>query len=198
LENDFYDFLYNLKYNPVIVETTTFGYEDLKSLVFNALYSPSAWSALSIAFDDMYKGNYTLLATLSAAFNAGLEVSATPDAVNCIKCSDKMIRTPTMVQFLPYVEAEYSTSKFIGDGYVATDAICAQWRMPAKEIYKGDFQVKTKNPILFVSNTFDPITPLVSGKNMSSGFEGSALLEHRGYGVRLILSLSFILAICSC
>lgn len=64
----------------------------------------------------------------------------------------------------------------------ASMAACAQWPYNAKERYQGDFQVKTKNPVLFIGNTGDAHTPLVSAYNVSSGFEGSSVLEIDGYG----------------
>ena len=61
---------------------------------------------------------------------------------------------------------------------------CARWPLPgARERYDGDFRVKTKNPVLVVSAVWDPVTPLVSAKNVSSGFEGSVLLQRDGFGV---------------
>lgn len=54
--------------------------------------------------------------------------------------------------------------------------------MPAQEQYHGDFQVKTSKPLLFVGNTGDPVTPIIGAWNMSSGFEGSVVLEHCGFG----------------
>ncbi|KEF53888.1 uncharacterized protein A1O9_10290, partial [Exophiala aquamarina CBS 119918] len=48
--------------------------------------------------------------------------------------------------------------------------------------YLGDFKVKTKNPVLVVGNTLDNVTPLASARNVSSGFEGSILLERKAFG----------------
>ena len=54
--------------------------------------------------------------------------------------------------------------------------------MNATERYAGNFAVKTKNPILVVSNSLDPVTPLVSAQNMTETFEGARLLVSDGYG----------------
>ena len=60
---------------------------------------------------------------------------------------------------------------------------CARWKIRAKERYTGGFNdIKTKNPILFVANTFDPYTPLVSAQNASAAFDGSVVLQHDGHG----------------
>ena len=63
--------------------------------------------------------------------------------------------------------------------------LCAQWQFVGKDRYEGDFRVKTKKPILFIGNTYDPVTPLASAKAMSEKFEGSVVLERGGYGVSL-------------
>lgn len=71
----------------------------------------------------------------------------------------------------------------VGDGAIGVASACQQWKIEPKERYTGDFNVKTKSPVLFIGNTFDGLTPLVSAKNVSSTFEGSALLTVNGYGV---------------
>jgi hypothetical protein len=54
----------------------------------------------------------------------------------------------------------------------------------------GFKQTKTKNPILFVNNIADPITPLVSAKHMSTYFEDSVVLTQNsgGHGFSSVLS----------
>jgi len=47
----------------------------------------------------------------------------------------------------------------------------------------GDFRVKTKNPVLLIGSTYDPVTPIASAHNVSAGFEGSVVLERGGFGV---------------
>jgi hypothetical protein len=54
----------------------------------------------------------------------------------------------------------------------------------------GFKQTKTRNPILFVNNVADPITPLVSAKHMSTYFEDSVVLTQNsgGHGFSSVLS----------
>lgn len=54
------------------------------------------------------------------------------------------------------------------------DFRCAQWKLPAKERYDGDFDVGTRNPVLIINNRFDPVTPLASARNQSSAQRGCA------------------------
>jgi hypothetical protein len=109
-----------------------------------------------------------------------------------IHCVDRTPRTSSFDEFLPTVRRLYKTSRIFGDVTVSTSATCAQWRIEAKERYEGDFRVQTRNPILLIGNTYDGHTPLVSAYNVSSGFEGSVVLEIHGYGVSISRSLSAI------
>jgi hypothetical protein len=49
--------------------------------------------------------------------------------------------------------------------------------------HKGPFGGDTKNPILFVSNTFDPATPLINSQTWSPLYKGSEVLTIDGVGV---------------
>src|SRR5207248_2019929 len=100
-----------------------------------------------------------------------------------IHCADRTVRLSSFDDFIPVVDQLYKTSKLFGDVTTAITAICAQWKMRAKEVYKGDFQAKTKKPVLFIGNTGDGFTPLTSAYNVSSGFKDSVVLEVNGYGV---------------
>ena len=77
------------------------------------------------------------------------------------------------------------TSNLFWPTTVSYPMLCAQWPFEAKERYSGDFNVKTRTPLLFIGNTYDPATPAASARNMSASFEGSGMLERNGYGVSL-------------
>lgn len=187
LEGEFFDFLYKLKYEPIPNPTlgTVVGYTELKSVALVALYSPGIWPTIALVLENIYTGNLTLFNKVYAQASTPDDASATPEAIYGIKCSEKTTPAHNFADYEPYIQKTYDFSELLGDAYTSWDMICSQWKMRAKEVYEGDFNVKTKNPILFVSNTFDPLTPITSGRNMSSGFEGSVLLEQHGYGVRL-------------
>jgi len=100
-----------------------------------------------------------------------------------IHCADRTVRVSNFDDFLPVIDQLYNTSKIFGDDTPAISMICAQWKMKAKEIYTGDFQANTKEPVMFIGNTGDGFTPLDSAYNVSSGFKDSVVLEVDGYGV---------------
>jgi hypothetical protein len=105
-----------------------------------------------------------------------------------IKCGDVLHYEDDKENFRPVLEARHAQSKAGGDTADHVVAACAHWKLPAKERYSGDFQVKTKNPLLLIGNTGDPVTPLASARNMSSGFDGSVVLEHPGFGHASVLT----------
>lgn len=107
------------------------------------------------------------------------------DAMVGIRCGDQIPRFESVHDVLPGMQRRENLSRFLGDFEAPADTICGQWKVHAKGAYTGDFQVKTRNPLLFVSNRYDPVTPLISARNMSQGFEGSGLLVQEGHGVSL-------------
>jgi hypothetical protein len=101
-----------------------------------------------------------------------------------IRCGDNAIRAERLEQVMPVVNALYNASYILGDIEASVTITCAAWRIEARERYKGGFHdVRTRSPLLFIGNTFDPLTPLASARNASMGFEGSRVLQHDGYGV---------------
>lgn len=102
-----------------------------------------------------------------------------------IRCGDRRPRAAEKETLQPDVVKLEANSKWFAHFGLGTNGyLCAQWPFEAAERYEGSFLgVKTKNPILFVGNTYDPVTPLVSAHNVSAGFVGSVVLQHDSYGV---------------
>ena len=115
------------------------------------------------------------------------------DATWAIHGSDRLVRAQTFEEIKPVYDRLGKISRFTGDVAASFTSHCSQWPWHAKEVYKGNFQVKTKNPILVASNLYDAHTPLTSAKNVSDTFEGSGLLVVNGTGVSFSL-----LPICIC
>jgi hypothetical protein len=51
-------------------------------------------------------------------------------------------------------------------------------------------QIETANPILFLSNTYDPVTPLKAAVKMALKFKGAGLLEQKSQGHCTISTVS--------
>ncbi|KAI0886732.1 TAP-like protein-domain-containing protein [Annulohypoxylon maeteangense] len=164
---------------PVYQELVVVEYSLFVGQIFNTLYRPTAWPALADALNDILHGSLDSFAALVLAGG----IPAQDQAILGIRCGDKGLRTDELSDLEPDFAAYKRTSKWFWDwawGYYVTP--CAQWKFHAKERYAGDFNVKTSFPMLVVGNTWDPVTPIVSARNMSEGFEGSVLLTHNGHG----------------
>ncbi len=110
---------------------------------------------------------------------------ATYSSLTGIYCGDNQAQvrpTSSLDDFLPFVWNLYNRSRVAGDGAVGSHMRCAQWKIKPKEVYKGSFGASTRVPVLFVGNTLDGHTPLASAYNVSSGYEGSVVLEVGGNG----------------
>ncbi|KAI2616922.1 TAP-like protein-domain-containing protein [Hypomontagnella submonticulosa] len=164
---------------PVYNGTYVFDYSLFKGHIFNTLYRPASWPGLAKAMDDLLQGNMETF--VLRVLGGGLPVQ--DQAILGIRCGDKKPRTTHLSDLDGAIEKYHKHSKWFWDwGYGYYMMPCAQWQSETKERYEGDFRVKTKKPVLFVGNTWDPVTPLASAKNMSSGFEGSVVLTHNGHG----------------
>jgi hypothetical protein len=72
------------------------------------------------------------------------------------------------------------------------------WKIRPVERFSEQVGGNTSFPVLFLSNKFDPITPLVNAHAMSKLFPGSGLLVQNAIGVRhglVYLSFSMILIV---
>lgn len=180
-----------LKTDPLMLpveggDPVPFTYSSAETAVLSLLYRPNQYQLLAAALKALIEED---IEALGAAFEGDGEdggVTAIPqeaEAILGIRCGDKIPRADELSD-LDEIDAEFhETSKYF-PGFARgwwVDA-CAQWSFEAKERYEGDFQVSTSSPLLFIGNTYDPVTPLASAKNMSAGFEGSVLLQQDSFG----------------
>jgi hypothetical protein len=202
LHDDTWAFIESLRTSPMAAGTALADMGTFKSILLEELKMLDGWPALSAVLAKILYGNETeskaaLQAMVQSATAAQLAVLSFPIAFRLygIHCSDRTVRFDSF-------EAQgedgafqklYRTSKLAGDVVSQITAHCAQWPWKAREIYQGDFQVKTRNPILLASNSRDAHTPLRSAFNVSSGFEGSAVLEVNSTGVSFFFTPPFLL-----
>jgi hypothetical protein len=106
-----------------------------------------------------------------------VEISSVYFAFEAIHCSDRAACAGTYENFVPTMNELYETSKIMGRGEMSNTMACAQSQLEPKERYEGDFHVTPKNQVLIIGNSYDGYTPIRSARNVSSGFEGSVVLE---------------------
>ncbi|KAK1569916.1 Alpha/Beta hydrolase protein [Colletotrichum navitas] len=165
-------------------------YSDLKALFINTIYTPLAsFPVMADTLLQLELGNASTLVGLFDGFGI------TSDARLAIQCADSYRRNKltTIEDFKSYVEYTVSKSKYIGDIYpiFLENILCRSFRpeLPDSMVFQesiGGLDIPTSFPILFASNTIDPITPSKSALKMSSRFPGSVLLLQEAIGHTVI------------
>lgn len=185
LEESIYQLLDDLKREPIVYEHSIIDHSYMKTYIRFALYGPSSYPSLAAAFNFILDGNVTGFKELADARVGSLLAAgmAGDDAAFAIPCADKKTGKHTLDEIMPDLNTLSQTSKLLGEVGNAIAMTCTQWKFDAKERYEGNFESKTKNPIMVIGNTYDSATPLRSAQNISASFEGSVLLEHGGWGV---------------
>lgn len=148
--------------------------------------APGLWTLLAAGLSELVAGNFTgTHDTLVASLLAGLEGLGADESIYGIRCGDKAPRHEDLGTLLPALEAGLGVSRLGGGNMADVHTRCAQWRFEAKERPSpGDFSdVRTRNPVLVLNNRWDPLTSIVSARNVSASFPGSVVLETAGYGV---------------
>ncbi|KPI37164.1 putative hydrolase [Cyphellophora attinorum] len=163
-----------------------YSWESFKQLLHSILYSPIQWSwATDIIQEELFpiKNSSDRWPPFKLPDGEpGPEWNLGINALHGIMCSDSLWKTSQKEELLHVAQKQWQTSAFADILSHRFAWPCAVWKMKSKEIYDGDFEVKTASPVMFVNGKFDPITPWSSAVNVSAGFEGSVLLEHGGVG----------------
>lgn len=194
LEDAVWDLMWSLKYNPInLGQNSSFvvSYFAFKSLILESLPATVLWPITASVVDRILQGDRSddllnLLATIYPIDSDSVAAEALVVAANAgIQCSDRSpyVRIDNLTELMPKLDQMHSISRFMSDVLDPTTFTCNRWKFVAKERYEGDWQrIQTRNPILFISNTYDPRTPLKSAFNVSASFPGSVVLEVNGYG----------------
>ncbi|CAG8954495.1 hypothetical protein HYFRA_00004408 [Hymenoscyphus fraxineus] len=185
LEQAAWDLIERIKQRPIALGTILLDYTAIKNIIQADLYNTGTWPELASMMALLLTNNLEVLTALLAS---SPPVSSSDSAIDeamaifGIHCGDRTLRESSYDRFLPQMKKLIGTSRILGDITPAISMTCAQWKMHAKEIYQGDFHVKTKKPVLILGNKHDAFTPLASAYNLSSTFEGSVVTEIDGYG----------------
>ncbi|KAL1615176.1 hypothetical protein SLS56_011908 [Neofusicoccum ribis] len=179
LEESLYSLLETIKYNPIPFDGAVIDYVIVKNMILQALYAPRAYPKLAARLHGLLTQNETQYADIFAA----AAIAPAFDSWPGIECADKTARASRKEDTFPWLDKMEQTSKLGGDIKTNSVMLCSQWPFESKERYLGDFNVKTKNPVLTMGNKWDPVTTFLSAQNISAGFEGSVALEIRGAGV---------------
>lgn len=166
-------------------------YSDIKSIIFSSIYQPlymfkllaRLLSEIELGrgeFLDSFAEIFRQTHTLSCGIN-GTVTTAGPAAGDvptlAVLCADGIeVQDTTLEDFTEYWHLLRNMSTAAGDIWSTLRLKCASWTIRANYRFEGEFGGNTSHPILFVSNTADPVTPLRSGRIMHARFPESALL----------------------
>lgn len=188
LRGQFDSFMDGLKAQPlsVYINATTYGLLDYKKIwwgaMFPVLYKPQNWYGFADRVGKLMQGNAT---------EAFLEYGQDDDSGEgdesfyTISHNDGASGPDSWPQdkqsLLDILYPSFNDSIFAGDDdkfYFAKQ----QWKIPKTHHYVPERRVKTKHPLLILSTTYDPVCPLISAKGARDTFDGSRLVEVKGYG----------------
>lgn len=191
----------SLYHNPLALQTPIgpdiLTYSDIKNFLFSAGYSPQATFSFAAALlADIEAGSGPLIDAISGGFrythvyacpvNGSQPVMLYTDSVPtfAILCGDGIDQTHvTIDEFAQYWEMLENMAPSSGAIWSMLNMRCTSWKIKASYKFEGEFGGNTSNPILFLSNTADPVTPLRSGRIMHNLFPNSGILvsDHAGH-----------------
>jgi pimeloyl-ACP methyl ester carboxylesterase len=191
IEERTHSILQSLYHSPLPLNTTSgpdvLTYSDVKSLIFSSLYSPQVTfpqiAELLIELErgygsliDLIASQYQYTHIYSCSREPNIDGSTfTPTFA--VLCSDSIDETSLDIkEFAEYWDLLEGLSPAAGAIWSMLRMRCASWKIKASYKYEGPFGRNTSSPILFVSNTADPVTPLRSGRLMHSLFPNSGIL----------------------
>ncbi|PIL24469.1 hypothetical protein GSI_14223 [Ganoderma sinense ZZ0214-1] len=140
------------------------------------LENPGSWGMAAKALDSAMNGNASAVLDALAHQAAGEPTDLQRSAVTCN--DEKPFAPPTPGTL---VRAALQSLQTISRFYYAAiitepDSGCQYWPFNPPERYLGPWNNTPTNPILIISNTADPITPLVNGERVHSYFPNSSAL----------------------
>ncbi|KEQ66032.1 uncharacterized protein M437DRAFT_41520 [Aureobasidium melanogenum CBS 110374] len=182
-----------LRYDPVPVvdpvpEVITS--HDLRMLVFQSLYKPvRMFPTLANTIAELEKGNGSNSAQMLKPYHSlsCRTTSVDPvfdiDAEMAILCTDADDQTSTnREEFASFATKIMEVSPTIGDIYGAVRMQCIHYPLRAQYRYTGPWDVTTTNPILFIGNTKDPVTPSINAFRMAERLKNSGVLIQNSAG----------------
>jgi len=168
-------------------------YTDVMSLIRGALYQPRGWFViLARILAAIDKGNGSDISAikqmqlgtfcnspLCTPWNKDCGDPALPhmEAGRAILCSDGPDQTNWTANrhYEKYLTLT-TQSKYLGAYWSEITLYCAHWHVRPSWDYVPTLKANTSNPILWIGNSRDPVTPLRNAMKMSNGFPGSAVL----------------------
>ncbi|KAK6071006.1 nedd8-like protein [Seiridium cupressi] len=153
LEASLWNLANELRFSPITIGTTIVDYSFIVNLYYLAIKNASIFYIVATLILDILTEKYIESAVRFYELVTSESTPGYPEALHGIKGGETIPRYSDLAGVMPDIE------------YMAQAS-----------------PIKTRNPILFVGNTWDPTTPASSARNMSASFEGSVMFEQHGFG----------------
>ncbi|TFK52703.1 hypothetical protein OE88DRAFT_1678891 [Heliocybe sulcata] len=179
---------------------------NLRYIIFEAMYDILSWPLLGEILSEAFSGNYTLIAQATATGLNSADASQPDDsgyATSMIYCNDAkpydQSHPPLTIDQLTQnvIEAVTQNSPVLGEMLYQL-GLCQFWGniMPSKSRYNGTFDLAPgtlRDPILVLSQTFDPVAALASAVRTQERLGDNARLVQQvgGLGHCTISQVSF-------
>ncbi|KAJ5570452.1 uncharacterized protein N7459_009882 [Penicillium hispanicum] len=172
----------------VYINNTLYGLLDYNQIwyngVFPALLKPYTWSSLAENLHQLMQGNAT---AAFLAYGKGEVLSYQHEAYEVVTLNDGLSGPKHWPQdrksFLNNDKIISSLNQSLfGPSQHKLLSIRQQWTVPKTHTYVPRKAVKTASPLLILSTTYDPVCPLGAARAAEAGFEGSQVVEVKGYG----------------
>lgn len=176
-------------------------YQTIKMSFLSQTYRPNQfpalWAISDLIFKRDWEGIITVLNTPAASPSNGTDQGSSNttldlpwhlglNALHGISCSDTARRAEKPEEMYSLLQSQRAQGSW-ADVLGPQTWVCPQWPFAAKERFTGPFiDLKTKNPILLISGSHDPITPLSGAWEASANLPDSRLLVHKGHGVSFL------------
>ncbi|KAH7341643.1 TAP-like protein-domain-containing protein [Rhizoctonia solani] len=190
-------------YKRKVGPTAQIGSSDIRSLIYQGMYSPARWPDLAEQlakihefFADASHGSQTkrslpaslvdILPRQSNTNNNATNDDPAPDyAFQGVTCADAVdagsTTTKDVFDFLVHVTR--TVSPMFGPSWGDGGFYCHRWPVRAVERYTGPWNKKLANPILVIGNEADPVTPYIVAKKVADALGDSAILiQQDDYG----------------
>ncbi|RPB03803.1 hypothetical protein L873DRAFT_1730857 [Choiromyces venosus 120613-1] len=163
---------------------------DVRNLLFVSLYSPLAlFPIVAQILAGLEAGDgraYLIIARegFKCDCPGGPRMPNTgAEAGLAIACSDGAPVPDDRAAFDEYLKDLTSQTETFGGVWARIRLGCINWKFRPKGLtFSGPYSGNTSNPMLFVGNSRDPVTPLANAYTVSKGFAGSAVLEQNSEG----------------
>jgi hypothetical protein len=190
------DFLKELEEEPIPVylNNSNYGAITRRNIetngIFFALYKPTTWPSLAKNLAALLNGNST---PAYNAYSKSWFVSILVDESNTFIIMNDNWKTgreapahgikPIQKHIISRPEMSFLVSKYQGSDIYDR----ASWSIPTTHKFYPQYHpafppVKTAEPILILSTTWDPVCPLVSARKAHDSFEGAGFVEQKSYG----------------